>query len=130
MKQTKLDLVELENKLRKLNLTEVQKQQLKDIGDILARKLELSYLTVRGFNNFAVLEWQKNISMTVAETESKLDTSPEERIKMFKEVMGIFSKKIEKYLVRKDKLHLLPKAIEAAIELYTNNYANRPPDVA
>lgn len=67
--------------------------------------------------------------MTVTDIESKLGTSPEERIKMFKEVIGIFSEKIKKYLVRKDKLHLLPKAIEAAIELYTNKYANRPPDV-
>jgi len=42
---------------------------------------------------------------------------------MFKEVMQIFSQRIEKLLKRKDKLHLLPSTIEAAIELYKEKYS-------
>ena len=97
------------------------KNELKDIADMIAERLELSSISVRGFNNFAVLEWQNQISLTIAETEAKF-TSPEERIKMFKEVMQIFSQRIEQLLRRKDKLHLLPSTIEAAIELYRERY--------
>lgn len=128
MKEKVLSNEELEKKLDRLQFTSVQKQQLKELAEAMAKILEMPFNVVNGLYLYTLIDWQNQIKMTFAETESKVGTLPEERMKQLKQVQDIFRIKNSKYLQRKKKLHLLEKALDAAKKVYIEKYAYRPPD--
>ncbi len=119
---------DLDDQYKKLKTTKTQKKLFQDMGDCLAKYLEISNITARGFHILSVIEWQQEISMTVNETESKLGTTPESRINQAERILDIFSEKIARVLKIKKKEHLIDLAIEKALAFYAETYANRPPD--
>ena len=126
----KLDFTtaDLDDQYTKLKMTKTQKKLFQDMGDCLAKYLEISNITALGFHILAVIEWQQEISMTVNETESKLGTTPESRISQAERILEIFSEKIARVLKIKKKKHLIDLATEKALAFYTETYSNRPPD--
>lgn len=129
MVESMLSLSELEEKLEQLKITQVQIQLLKDLGDTIARKLEMPNNTIRGLYYYSVIDWQKQINLTMAETESKASTSIESRIGQVMQVFANFRARSYKLLERKKKLHLLEDAFKEAVIMYINKYATRPPDI-
>ena len=123
-----LSLTELEKKLEKLQMTQVQIQQLKDLGDTIAENLGMPNNSIRGLYYYSVIDWQKQINLTIAETESKASTHIEVRVGMLMQVFANFRVRSYKLLERKKKLHLLEDALKEALIMYANKYATRPPD--
>jgi len=123
-----LSLTELEKKLEKLQMTQVQIQQLKDLGDTIAENLGMPNNSIRGLYYYSVIDWQKQINLTIAETESKASTHIEVRVGMLMQVFANFRVRSYELLERKKKLHLLEDALKEALIMYANKYATRPPD--
>lgn len=128
MAEKLLSLAELEKKLEKLQMTQVQIQQLKDLGDTIAENLGMPNNSIRGLYYYSVIDWQKQINLTIAETESKASTTIEARVGMLMQVFANFRVRSYKLLDRKKKLHLLEDALKEALIMYANKYATRPPD--
>ncbi len=63
--------------------------------------------------------------MTVKETESKLSTKEEVRIKQQAELLEHFKHRIKRVLTLKNKDHLIDDAIDISLQLYMNKYSGR-----
>ena len=118
-----------EKENERLKQTKIQRQKTLKMSETLSKSLEIPVNVVTGFYNLSLVEWQKKIGMSEAETESKLSTSPESRAKQNAEILEIFSNKVKRTLKRKNKLHLLDNAIKVAQKYYEEKYASRPPDI-
>jgi len=125
---TDKELQDIEEELRKLKLTKVQQIMIREQSDKIAEVLGIPNLPIRGLWNFSLIEWQKNIKMTTAETETKMVSDKEARVQQTMEIIEIFKEKIRPLLIRKNKEDLLEKALDAMLELYVEKYASRPPD--
>lgn len=127
---------EIEEKLRKLQLTETQRKFFDQSAEILAKVLEMPLISTRGFLTMAFVENQRYQKTTIAEQEARDDIrklTQEElvqaRIVNVTKVFNEFKTKIKKVLQVKNKEHLLDKAVKDALKNYTDNYVSRPPDV-
>lgn len=116
---------ELQAQLERVKLDETQQKIFNDIAESLAQSLDFSLLSIKGFYLFALRDWQKQIQMTVEETEDKLATAPEVRTKQQVEILECFRERATKVIERRGKLHLLDDAIKKALELYATKYASR-----
>lgn len=125
---TEKELQGIEEELKKLKLTKIQQIMIREQADKIAEVLQMSNLPIRGLWNFSLIEWQKKIKMTTADTETKMVSNKEARIQQTMEIIEIFKKKIAPLLKRKNKEELLEKALEAMLKLYIEKYATRPPD--
>jgi alkyl hydroperoxide reductase subunit AhpC len=120
---------EIDRELNKLKVTTIQKKLIADMGQALARVLDMPTPTMRGFYAIAVITWQQKINKTAAETESGRSTTTAARMQSAKEILAIMRERVLDVVRLHNKEHLLDQAIEAAIKLYTEKYASRPPDV-
>ncbi len=81
--------------------------------------------SISGFYLLVLKEWQKEISMTVKETESKFSTKEEVRIKQQAEILEHFKHRIQRVLILRNKDHLIDDAIDISLQLYMNKYSGR-----
>ncbi len=123
-----LSLAEIDQELERLQVTKAQKQLIAEMGEALANVLDLPVPTMRGFYAKAVITWQQQINMTAAETETKMSTTAAARIKTAEEILAIMKTQVLPVVRRHNKEFLLNNAIDAALDLYSTKYANRPPD--
>lgn len=125
MVKTFLTAVENERELDNVQLSPAQKNIVSDVAQSLASMLDMPITSIRGFYLLALKEWQKEISMTVKETESKLSTEEEVRIKQQAEILEHFKHRIQKVLTLRNKDHLIDDAIDISLQLYMNKYSGR-----
>ncbi len=123
-----LSLAEIDRELERLHVTKIQKQLIADMGEKLGVALDMPVQTMRGFYAIAVIGWQQQISMTAAETETKMSTAKSSRVQTAVEILAIMREKVLPVVRLHGKEHLLDGAISAALELYTERYASRPAD--
>ncbi|MCP4896599.1 MAG: hypothetical protein GY906_06440 [bacterium] len=123
-----LSLAEIDRELEKLHVTKTQKQLIADMGEAVGVALDMSVATTRGFYAMAVITWQQQISMTAAETETRMSTAQSARIRTAEEILAIMREKILAVVRLQGKEHLLDAAIASALKLYTEKYSNRPQD--
>jgi len=128
MLETPLTEIEIEKNLDKLEVSKLQQQIIQEKGEIMSKILDMASLSVRGFFVLALVEWQKQVGMTVKESESPAETSREQRKREAEEIFVIFRKKIARVLTRTGKFHLLDEAIETALRHYVRKYADRSLD--
>lgn len=124
-----LSLAEIDRELNKLQVTPTQKQLIADMGEAVGIALDMSVPTMRGFYAMSVIEWQKRINMTAAETETKMSTTIDARVKSAEEILAIMREKVAPVARLQGKEHLIDGAIATALRLYTEQYASRPPDL-
>lgn len=117
---------EVEKELDKLQVSPLQRQIIKEKGDIMGKVLDMSPLTIRGFFVKALVEWQQQIGMTVRDSEKIAKGQQETRIEESGQILEIFGQKIRQVLKIRGKEHLLDQAINAAQQHYVDNYAARP----
>lgn len=125
MVKTFLTAVESEKELDNVQLSPAQKNIVSDVAQSLASMLDMPITSIRGFYLLALKEWQKEISMTVKETESKLSTEEEVRIKQQAEILEHFKHRIQRVLTLRNKDHLIDDAIDISLQLYMNKYSGR-----
>ena len=125
MVKTFLTAVESEKELDNVQLSPAQKNIVSDVAQSLASMLDMPITSIRGFYLLALKEWQKEISMTVKETESKLSTEEEVRIKQQAEILEHFKHRIIRVLTLRNKDHLIDDAIDISLQLYMNKYSGR-----
>ncbi len=116
---------ELQAQLERVQLDETQQIIFNDIAESLAQSLDFPLLSIKGFYLYALRDWQKQIQMTVEDSEGKLATTPEVRKKQNMEILECFREQAAKVLERRGKLDLLDDAIKKALELYATKYASR-----
>ena len=119
---------EIDSELDRLQVTKTQKQLMADMGEALGDALDLPVQTMRGFYAMSVIDWQKQIDMTAAETETKMSTMTSSRVNTAVQILAIVRAKVLPVVRLHGKEHLLDGAISAALDLYTKRYASRPPD--
>lgn len=119
---------QIEEELDKLKLTPTQRQMINEKTQIIADKLEMKLLSIRGFYTMALIEWQKNTSRSVATGELTEDVSSSARKGSAVEIFDIFKKKIHRVVKVKGKENELDEALSAAMDYYLMNYASRPRD--
>lgn len=119
---------EIEDELEKLQLTPVQRKMIDEKTQIIADKLDMKLLSIRGFYTMALIEWQKNTSRSVATGELTEDVSSNARKGSAVEIFDIFKKKIHRVVRVKGKENELEEALSAAMDYYLMNYASRPRD--
>ena len=96
MVKTFLTAVENERELDNVQLSPAQKNIVSDVTQSLASVLDMPIRSIRGFYLQEFKEWQKEISMTVKETESKLSPKEEVRIKQPAEILEHFQYRIQR----------------------------------
>jgi len=119
---------EIEAELDKLKITRTQRQLIANMGDSLGESLGMSTLSMRGFYSKALIAWQKKIKMTTAESESRMSTSPTDRIRSAEEILAILREMTAPVVRSQGREDLLDGAISTALNLCTDEYSDRPPD--
>jgi len=126
MLETPLTEKEIDKNLDMLEVSKLQRQIIQEKGEIMSKILDMNSLSVRGFFVLALVEWQKQVGMTIKESEHQSETNKDQRKSEADQIFPIFRKKITRVLKTKKRLHLLDEAIEAARNHYDKNYSNRP----
>jgi len=106
MLETPLTEKEIDKNLDMLEVSKLQRQIIQEKGEIMSKILDMNSLSVRGFFVLALVEWQKQVGMTVKESEAPIETDREQRIREAEEIFVIFRKKIARVLSRQGKFHL------------------------
>ena len=125
MVKTFLTAVKNERELDNVQLSPAHKNIVSDVAQSLASVLDMPIRSIRGFYLLALKEWQKEISMTVKETESIFITKEEVRIKQQAEILEHFKHRIQRVLILRNKDHLIDDAIDISLQLYMNKYSGR-----
>lgn len=119
---------ELKAAYNELVKTKTQKELGNEMGDIFAEVLGLEQIVGRGFVALSTLEWQKRNKMTTAEAEVLLPATKESRIKQTKEIFEILRKRVDRIVKVQNKEDKLELAIQKALKVYIEKYADRPQD--
>lgn len=119
---------QVSDELDKLQVSKIQRKIIREKGEIIAKVLEMPPLPIHGFYTLGLVEWQKEIGMTVKASESKTRGNAESRIEEAVQILSHFRRKIERVIKSKGKEPLLNEAISAALTHYIKNYASRPFD--
>lgn len=119
---------EIEVELDKLQSTSTQRRMIDDVSQIIADRLHMKVLSIRGFYTMALIEWQQDKKSSVASGELTGDVSKETRTENANKVFDIFRKRIQRVIKVKRIEKELDEAIAAAMDHYRQNYASRPRD--
>lgn len=127
---------EIEENLEILKVTSTQRKNIDEESEIIANRLGMPLITIKGFYVYAIIKNQKDKKTSLAEQEAREDIrslTQEElekaRIKNAKIIYEEFKIKIDRVVRIKKKEHLLDQALEEALQYYIENYVSRPPDV-
>lgn len=109
--------------LQKIEIDSVQRNIIKDFGDIISKEINLSVTVVKGFLWKALREWQNVHGISVLDTEKNSGSSPKERVKQAKQILSIFRNYFLESAEIDDKQ--LDFGISKSIRHYLGHYANR-----
>ncbi len=113
---------QVEDEFSKLVISPQQKRQVYAISKLLAQKIPISELALRGFIWKAIVKFQREDKVFFAEGEH---FTPEERIRNTYKIAKHVQDNLVKILRRNTDAHLIEEAMEEAMEFYKKNFAFR-----
>jgi hypothetical protein len=114
-------------KLQSVKMDLTQRQIINEFAKMFSEPLEVSEFATRGFLRRALAKWQEKNAMTLSETESKVKSTPEDRIRQCEEILDCFAIEIQDMLqyMPPRKKEILEEKKKDVLAFYTEKYAHR-----